>query len=49
MITLVEKREIDLDDFNTAKLVELSLSLSTVEVITDDAIVDFTDDDGGYW
>lgn len=45
MITLVEKREIDL---NTAKLVELSLSLSTVEVITDDAIVDFTDDDGGY-
>ncbi|SDY82361.1 hypothetical protein [Acinetobacter kyonggiensis] len=48
MITLVEKREIDLDDFNTAKLVELSLSLSTVEVITDDAIVDFTDDDGGY-
>ena len=48
MITLVEKREIDLDDFNTAKLVELSLSLATVEVITDDAIVDFTDDDGGY-
>jgi hypothetical protein len=48
MTTLVEKREIDLDDFNTAKLVELSLSLSTVEVITDDAIVDFTDDDGGY-
>ena len=48
MITLVEKREIDLDDFNTAKLVALSPSLSTVEVITDDAIVDFTDDDGGY-
>lgn len=48
MTTLVEKREIDLNDFNTAKLVELSLSLSTVEVITDDAIVDFTDDDGGY-
>lgn len=48
MTTLVEKDEIDLDDFNTAKLIEVSLFLPTVAVITDDDISNFAEDDGGY-
>lgn len=40
--------EIADDDSNTERLIELSLSLPNVEVITDDDIADFVDDDGGY-
>ena len=41
--------EIADDDSNTERLIELSLSLPNVEVITDDDIADFVEDDGGYW
>ena len=40
--------EIAHDDSNTERLIELSLSLPNVEVITDDDIADFVDDDSGY-
>jgi hypothetical protein len=40
--------EISDNDSNTEKLIELSLSLPNVEVITDDDIADFVEDDGGY-
>ena len=36
------------DDLNTETLIEASLVLPTVKVITDDAIADFFEDDGGY-
>ena len=37
------------NDSNTKKLIELGLSLPIIEVITDDDISDFSEDDGGYW
>ena len=37
------------NDSNTKKLIELGLSLPIIEVITDDNISDFSEDDGGYW
>ena len=36
------------NNFNAVSLIEASLVLPTVEVITDDAIADFFEDDGGY-
>ena len=36
------------DDLNIERLIETSLVLPTVKVITDDAIADFFEDDGGY-
>ena len=36
------------DDLNTETLIEASLVLPTVKVITDDAIANFFEDDGGY-
>ena len=36
------------DDLNTERLIETSFALPTVKVITDDAIADFFEDDGGY-
>ena len=41
--------EISDDDSNTERLIELSLNLPSVKVITDDNIAGFVDDDGGYW
>ena len=41
--------EIADDDSNTERLIELSLSLPSVKVITDDNIADFVEDNGGYW
>ncbi len=40
--------EISDDDSNTERLIELSLNLPSVKVITDDNIAGFVDDDGGY-
>ena len=40
--------EIADDDSNTERLIELSLNLPSVKVITDDNIAGFVDDDGGY-
>jgi len=40
--------EIADDDSNTERLIELSLSLPSVKVITDDNIADFVEDNGGY-
>ena len=48
MITLVEKREIDLDDFNTAKLIEVSHNLPSIKVSNDASIKNFFDNDGSY-
>lgn len=51
---LVEKailestEKVDQDGFNAAKLKEVSLSLPTAEVITDDDIAGFFENDGGY-
>lgn len=36
------------DGSSTERLIELSLSLPIIEVITDKAVVDFIEDDGGY-
>ncbi|MFW1744514.1 hypothetical protein [Acinetobacter johnsonii] len=36
------------NDSNTEILIEVSVSLPIIEVITDDDIVDFVEDDGGY-
>ena len=36
------------DDLNIERLIEASLVLPTVQVITDDAIADFFEDDDGY-
>ena len=36
------------DDLNIERLIETSLVLPTVKVITDDEIADFFEDDGGY-
>ena len=36
------------DDLNTETLIEASLVLPTVKVITDDEIADFFEDDDGY-
>ena len=36
------------DDLNTETLIEACIVLPTVKVITDDAIADFFEDDGGY-
>ena len=36
------------NDSNTGILIEVSVSLPIIEVITDDDIVDFVEDDGGY-
>ncbi|MEG0619358.1 MAG: hypothetical protein RR557_08675 [Bacilli bacterium] len=36
------------DDLNTERLIEMSLNLPSVELITDDDIVTFAEDDGGY-
>ena len=33
---------------NTERLIELSRGLPIIEVITDDDIADFSEDDGGY-
>ena len=40
--------EIEDKDLNTERLIEMSRSLPIIEVITDDDIVDFVEDDGGY-
>lgn len=40
--------KIEDDDSNTERLIELSLSLPNVEIITDGDITDFVEDDGGY-
>jgi hypothetical protein len=40
--------EIADEDLNTERLIEVSISLPIIEVITDDDIVDFVEDDGGY-
>jgi len=40
--------EIADDDSNTERLIELSLSLPIIEVITDDDIAGFSEDDSGY-
>ena len=40
--------EIADDDSSTERLIELSLSLPIIEVITDDDIAGFSEDDGGY-
>lgn len=36
------------NDSNTERLIEMSFNLPSVELITDDDIVDFSEDDGGY-
>ena len=36
------------NDSNTEILIEVSVSLPIIEVITDDDIVYFVEDDGGY-
>ncbi|MFC6053855.1 hypothetical protein ACFPT0_13650 [Acinetobacter portensis] len=36
------------NDSNTEILIEVSVSLPIIEVITDDDIIDFVEDDGGY-
>ena len=36
------------DDLNIERLIETSLVLPTIKVITDDEIADFFEDDGGY-
>lgn len=36
------------DDLNTEKLIQVSLGLPSVKVITDDDIADFIEDDGSY-
>ena len=36
------------NDSNTEILIEVGVSLPIIEVITDDDIVDFVEDDGGY-
>lgn len=36
------------DELNIERLIEASLVLPTVQVITDDAIADFFEDDDGY-
>lgn len=40
--------EIADDDSSTERLIELSLSLPIIEVVTDKVVVDFIEDDGGY-
>ena len=40
--------EIADDDSNTERLIELSLNLLSVELTTDEDILDFAEDDGGY-
>ena len=40
--------EIADDDSNTERLIELSRGLPIIEVITDDDIAGFSEDDGGY-
>ena len=36
------------NDSNTEILIEVSVSLPIIEVITDDDIIDFVEDDGDY-
>ena len=36
------------NNLNAVSLIEASLVLPTIKVITDDAIADFFEDDGGY-
>ena len=36
-------------DLNTERLIELSRGLPIIEVITDDDIAGFSEDDSGYW
>lgn len=40
--------EIADEDLNTEKLIELSLNLLSVELTTDEDILDFAEDDAGY-
>ena len=40
--------EIADNDLNTERLIELSRGLPIIEVITDDDIAGFSEDDGGY-
>ena len=40
--------EIADDDLNTEKLIQVSLGLPSVKVITDDDIADFVEYDGSY-
>lgn len=40
--------EIAAHDLNTEKLIQVSLGLPSVKVITDDEIADFVEDDGSY-